>query len=148
MSFTSSTVANVFIIIGIVVGGLLLIIGVGYCVWRWIQARRLVPGKGGAFKEQQDANGGNDAVSVLSKISRDQWHQRGPGEARRPIVMEKDQTGQVLIKNPSVLSKSEYRHNPEELAAMKKQDQNVGTLLKPSSRLSQCTTRESMTRIL
>ena len=129
MVFTSNTVADVFIIIGIVVGGILLLLAVGFCIWR-LARPKLSPGRSGAFKQSGDGgvDNNNDAVSALSKISRDQWHQRAQQEVKRPVVIEKDDTGQVIIKNPSAISKSEYRNNPGEFEAMDKQDRNVATL--------------------
>jgi hypothetical protein len=129
MIFNSNEIADVFIIIAIVLGSLIIILSVGWCVWRLLRPK-LVPEKSGAFKDEAALGNPNlDAVSALSKISKSQWNQRAANNFDgRPIVIEHGQAGEVMIKNPSVMSKSEYRQNPGEFA-IKKYDENVGTPL-------------------
>lgn len=50
----------------------------------------------------------------VSRYAPDQLRESIPPH-KAPIIVEKDRTGQLVVKNPSMLSKSEYKQNPAPL---------------------------------
>ena len=128
MVFVTNIVGDVFIFIAIILGGIALIGAIVWIIWKKMKNRkenRSDPFKEGAGKKQDGSIViQNPNQRGLSKISRDDWELNKPEmEKKVPIIIEAENDGQFQIKNPSALSKSEYRKDFREF--QKKHEDNV-----------------------
>lgn len=110
MVFVNNTVGDVFIFIVIIGGGLGLLTASGYFIYRkWFLRCKQQKVLETRLPEADKL----DDSKHLSKISVNNWKSPSPAHitVRRPVVMEQDLKGQLHIKNPSVISKSEQERN-------------------------------------
>lgn len=119
--FVSNKAADIVILVVIVVGGA-AVLG----VLTWLLVRVLARGgfrRSEPFREKEPSSVEPRSDSKkLSKISRDNLDP--PDQKLKPVVLEAGLDGQIQVKNPSALSRSEYRNNIGEWR--ERNDKNVG----------------------
>lgn len=105
--FVTNTVLDIFILIAIIVSGVILL---GLVAWLILKlTKNLSFARSEPFKEKDASIDPRSESKRLSKISRDNFE---PVEQRvKPIILEAGMDGEVKIKNPSALSKSEYKND-------------------------------------
>ena len=87
MVFVQNTIADVFIFIGIIVGGLALI---GLVVWLVLKAMA-------EEAERIPAVDSERRDDRLSKISHNDWN-KPTGHAKQPVILEQDAVGRFKVK--------------------------------------------------